>query len=87
MANNTSQNITGSQSTKDQLKTIVERIERLEAEKATLGEDIGSVYSEAKSNGYDVKTIRKLIALRKKEPHVVEEEENLLDIYKKALGM
>lgn len=85
--NTATQNVTGNQSSKDQLKKFIERIERLEEEKKTISTDIGEVYSEAKGTGYDTKTIKRIVALRKKEAHVVQEEEAMLDMYKKALGM
>lgn len=72
---------------KDQLKSIVERIERLEEEKAGLGSDIKDIFLEAKGNGYDVKTLRQVIRLRKKDASERDEEEHLLDTYRRALGM
>jgi uncharacterized protein (UPF0335 family) len=71
----------------DQLKSIVERIEKLEEEKAGLASDIRDIFAEAKGNGYDVKTLRKVISLRKLDAAKREEEEHLLDTYKHALGM
>jgi len=71
----------------DQLKAFVERIERLEEEKKVIGDDIKDVYAEAKGNGYDVKILRKVVALRKKQPHERDEEEAVLDLYLHALGM
>jgi uncharacterized protein (UPF0335 family) len=71
----------------DRLRTIVERIERLEEERKALGADIKDIYGEAKSAGFDVKVLRALISLRKKEPAEVEEQETLLDVYRRALGM
>jgi len=85
--NNTQQNIAGNKSSQDQLRTYVERIERLEEEKKALGQDIGEVYSEAKGNGYDVKVMRRLISDRRKQPQELQEMESLLDLYKQALGM
>lgn len=73
--------------TNNQLHSVVERIEKLEDERAILAEDIKDVYLEAKGNGFDPKIIKKLIALRKKDPSKVAEEEALLDTYKAALGM
>jgi uncharacterized protein (UPF0335 family) len=70
-----------------QLKSFVERIERLEEEKAALAGDIRDVYSEAKGNGFDTKIMRKVISLRKKDFAEREEEEAVLDLYLKALGM
>jgi uncharacterized protein (UPF0335 family) len=72
---------------KGQLKTIVERIERLEEEKKTISADIKEVYAEAKGNGFDTKILRKVISIRKKDRHEREEEEAMLDIYLDALGM
>jgi uncharacterized protein (UPF0335 family) len=69
------------------LQQYVERIERLEEEKKALSEDIKQVFSEAKSTGFDVKILRKIIALRRVEEHDRKEQEELLDLYKRALGM
>jgi uncharacterized protein (UPF0335 family) len=71
----------------DQLKAIIERIERLEEEKSGIASDIKDIFSEAKGNGYDVKTLRKVITLRKKDAAERDEEEFLLDTYRRALGM
>jgi uncharacterized protein (UPF0335 family) len=71
----------------EQLRTIVERIERLEEEKAALAEDIREVYAEAKGNGYDVKILRQIVRLRKIESADRQEQEAILDTYKTALGM
>ncbi len=70
----------------DQLKTIVERIERLEEEKKTVAEDIKEVYAEAKGNGYDVKVLRKVVALRKRDLDERKEEEAIMDLYLQAVG-
>ncbi len=70
-----------------QLKSIVERIERLEEEKKTIAADIKEVYAEAKGNGFDTKILRKVVSLRKKEPSEREEEQSMLDLYMEALGM
>ena len=70
-----------------QLKSIVERIERLEEEKKTIADDIKEVYAEAKANGFDTKTLRKVVMLRKKDASEREEEEAMLDLYLSALGM
>ena len=72
---------------RDQLKSIVERIERLEEEKAALAEDIKEVYAEAKANGYDTKTLRTVVRLRKQDSAERQEQEALLDLYLAALGM
>lgn len=71
----------------EQLKTIVERIERLEEEKKAIAEDIRDVYAEAKANGFDTKTLKKVIALRKVDLAERQEQEAMLDIYLNALGM
>ena len=71
----------------DRLRSIIERIERLEEERKALAGDIKDIFAEAKSAGFDVKVVRQLIAIRKKEPAEVEEQETLLDLYKRALGM
>ncbi|HEU5048635.1 MAG TPA: DUF2312 domain-containing protein [Rickettsiales bacterium] len=71
----------------DQLRSIIERIERLEEEKAGIASDIKDVFAEAKGNGYDVKTLRTIIRLRKKDAAEREEEETILETYMRALGM
>ncbi len=71
----------------DRLRSLIERIERLEDERKALGSDIKDIYSEAKSAGFDVKVLRQLISIRRKEPAEVEEQESLLDVYRRALGM
>lgn len=71
----------------DQLRLLIERIERLEEEKKGIADDIKDVYSEAKSNGYDTKTIRAIVRLRKMEAHARQEAEALLETYKAALGL
>lgn len=70
-----------------QLRSLVERIERLEEEKKSLADDIKGVYGEAKAHGYDTKAMRKIVALRKKDANEREEEEAILELYKNALGM
>lgn len=69
------------------LRQFVERIERLEEEKKALSADIKDVYSQCKSQGFDTKIVRKIISLRKMEDQEREETEQLLDLYKAALGM
>ncbi len=69
------------------LKSFIERIERLEEEKAALGADVREVCSEAKGEGFDVKIMRQVIRLRKLEADDRQEQEHLLDLYKQALGM
>jgi uncharacterized protein (UPF0335 family) len=72
---------------KDQLKAIVERIERLEEEKKTISDDIRDVYAEAKGNGYDVKALRTIVRLRKQDANERAEQETILETYMQALGM
>lgn len=71
----------------DRLRSIIERIERLEEERKALGNDIKDIFAEAKSAGFDIKVIRQILRIRKQEPAEVEEQESLLDIYRRALGM
>jgi uncharacterized protein (UPF0335 family) len=71
----------------ERLRSIVDRIERLEEERKALGSDIKDIYSEAKSAGFDVKVLRQLIRIRKQEPAEIEEQETLLDVYRRAIGM
>ncbi len=70
-----------------QLRSIVERIERLEEERSTIAADIKEVYAEAKGNGFDTKILRKVVRLRKVDRSEREEEEALIDLYLHALGM
>lgn len=71
----------------DELRLLIERIERLEEEKKGIADDIKDVYAEAKSRGFDVKTMRTCVKLRKMEKHNRDEAEMLLDTYKQALGL
>lgn len=71
----------------ERLRSIIERIEKLEEERAALGGDVKDIFTEAKSAGFDVKIIRQLLKVRKMDPAEVEEQETLLDIYRRALGM
>jgi len=71
----------------ERLRGIVDRIERLEEERKALGSDIKDIYSEAKSAGFDIKVLRQLIRIRKQEPAEIEEQETLLDVYRRAIGM
>ena len=73
--------------TNNQIKAIVERIEKLEEEKANIAEDIKVVFSEAKSNGFDTKVLKQVIALRKKDASKRAEEQAILATYMEALGM
>jgi uncharacterized protein (UPF0335 family) len=72
---------------KDQLKAIIERIERLEEEKKTISDDIRDVYGEAKGNGYDVKALRTIVRMRKQDANERAEQETILETYMQALGM
>jgi uncharacterized protein (UPF0335 family) len=71
----------------DELRLLIERIERLEEEKKAIADDVKDVYGEAKARGYDTKTMRSIVRLRKMEKHVREEAEALLETYKAALGL
>ncbi len=71
----------------DQLRLLIERIERLEEEKKAMADDIKDVYAEAKATGFDTKTMRTIVRLRKMEKHHRDEAEMLLDTYKAALGL
>ncbi|HEX8402265.1 MAG TPA: DUF2312 domain-containing protein [Allosphingosinicella sp.] len=71
----------------DELRLLIERIERIEEEKRGMADDVRDVYAESKARGYDVKTIRAVIRLRRMEKHVRDEAEMLLDTYKAALGL
>ncbi len=72
---------------KDQLKALVERIERLEEEKKAIADDIRDVYGEAKGNGFDVKALRTVVRLRKQDINERKEQEAILETYLHALGM
>ncbi|MCP1246845.1 DUF2312 domain-containing protein [Acetobacter cerevisiae] len=69
------------------MRSIIERVERLEEERKELAGDVKDIFTEAKSAGFDVKVIRQLIKIRKMEPSEVEEQETLLDTYRRAIGM
>ena len=71
----------------DELRLLIERIERLEEEKKGIADDIRDVYAEAKGNGWDTKTMRRLIALRKLDPDARAEQQALLETYAKAIGL
>jgi len=71
----------------ERLRQLVDKIERLEVEKKELQETIKDVYNEAKGDGFDIKILRKLITLRKLRPNDRQEQEELMDLYKSALGM
>jgi uncharacterized protein (UPF0335 family) len=72
---------------KEQLRSVVERIEKLEEEKKAISDDIRDVYTEAKGNGYDPKVLREVVRLRKQDADERHEHESILDLYKDALGM
>ncbi|HEX7969330.1 MAG TPA: DUF2312 domain-containing protein [Stellaceae bacterium] len=71
----------------ERLKSFIERIERLEEEKRALSEDIKEVYAEAKGVGFDTKIMRQIVKIRKMDQDDLDEQETLLDVYKRALGM
>ncbi len=71
----------------DRLRSVIERVERLEEERKALADDIKDIFAEAKSAGFDVKVVRQIIRQRKQEPAEIEEQETLLDLYRRALGM
>jgi uncharacterized protein (UPF0335 family) len=73
--------------TNNQIKTIIERIEKMEEEKAAIATDISEIYKEAKSNGFDTKIIKKIVAMRKKDADKLAEEQAIMDTYLAALGM
>ena len=71
----------------DQIRTIVERIERMEEEKRAISDDIKDVYAEAKGNGFDTKVLRQIVRIRKQDASERAEQEALLELYLTALGM
>lgn len=71
----------------DELAQLIERIERLEEEKASIASDIKDIYAEAKARGFDTKAMRKIVSLRKKGPEERQEEAAILELYMEALGM
>jgi uncharacterized protein (UPF0335 family) len=72
---------------KDQLRSVIERIERMEEEKKVIAEDIRDIYAEAKGNGYDVKALRTIVRMRKQDPNERAEAETILETYMHAMGM
>lgn len=72
---------------KDQIRSIVERIERLEESKKEIADDIRDVYAEAKGNGLDVKALRTIVRMRKQDAHERQEAETILELYMQAMGM
>ena len=73
--------------TKERIKSIVERVERLEEEKAAIAEDIKEIYGEAKGSGFDVKALRQIVKIRKMDEQKRREEQEILEIYLSAIGM
>lgn len=71
----------------EELRSFVERIERLEEEKKTIADDVKDVYGEARGRGYDVKVLRKIVSLRKMDANERQEQEAILDLYMQALGL
>ncbi len=69
------------------LLQYIQRIERLEQDRAAVSEDVKSVYAEAKNNGFDTKIMKQIVKLREMDPNERDEQETLLDIYKQAIGM
>ena len=86
MTNETTNNQTGGIAA-DRLRSIIERVERLEDERKALGADIRDVFTEAKSAGFDVKAVKQILKLRKQEPSEIEEQETLVETYRRALGL
>lgn len=87
MENNTQNNECRRDATAERIKSYCERVERLEEEKAVLAEDIKEVFAEAKSNGFDTKALKSVIKLRAMDEQKRREEEELLDLYKHAVGL
>lgn len=71
----------------DRLRSFIERVERLEEDRANLNADIREVYAEAKSAGFDAKTMRQIVRLRKLDPAERQEQEHLLEVYRNAVGL
>jgi uncharacterized protein (UPF0335 family) len=71
----------------DELRLLMERVERLEEEKKAIADDIKDVYNEGKARGYCPKTMRKIYSLRKMEPHIRQETDALIETYRSALGL
>lgn len=87
MGDNTDTEDTGQSFAKDQLRRIIERIEKLEEEKKAISDDIKDVYGEAKGNGFDVRALRTIVKMRKQDADDRQEQETILETYMKALGM
>ena len=73
--------------TKERLKSIIERVDRLEEEKAALAEDIKEIYAEAKANGFDTKALKQIVKIRKMDEQKRREEQEILELYLTAIGM
>lgn len=73
--------------TADQLRQFIERIERMESDKKSIADDISGVYAEAKANGYDTKTMRQIVRLRRMETGARQEADAILETYRNALGL
>lgn len=71
----------------DRLRSFIDRVERLEEDRANVNADIREVYAEAKASGFDAKTMRMIVRLRKLEPNVRAEQEHLLELYSNAIGL
>lgn len=87
MAEERGEGMGGGQVAADELRLLIERMERLEEEKKGIADDIKDVMAEAKSRGYDGKAIRKILQIRKKKKEEYQEEEAILEVYLQALGM
>lgn len=81
------ENRSGNSIAGERLRSIVERIERLDEERKTLGNDVKDIFAEARGAGFDVKVLRMLIRVRKQDPTEVEEQESLLAVYRHAVGL
>ena len=87
MADEREEGMGGGQIAADELRLLIERIERLEEEKKGISDDVKDVYAEAKGRGYDPTAIRKILSIRKKKKEEYQEEEAILEVYMQALGM
>jgi uncharacterized protein (UPF0335 family) len=87
MADERQEGMGGGQVAADELRLLIERAERLEEEKKGIADDIKDVMAEAKGRGYDAKTIRKIMGIRKKKREEYQEEQSILEVYMQALGM
>ena len=87
MADERQEGMGGGQVAADELRLLIERVERLEEEKKGISDDIKDVYAEAKGRGYDPKAMRKILSIRKKKREEYQEEEAILEVYMQALGM